>query len=84
MAKKLVRIKHYPFARLTLYREVVVVKALQEPTCESCGGQLLRISGRATLFRYYTQADDSTQEPVALDKLFCSIDCMRGYHEYPV
>ncbi len=66
-----VQIRHDPFARECLMRDVKPAGK-----CENCGVL------RPRLFRYYFTRDDSMRRsPLRRDDLnFCNIGCMRQFH----
>lgn len=66
------QISHDAFARYTVDRETVETTS----TCACCGNK--RKSGR--LFQYSTQSDGYGARSYNIPGLFCSIGCMREYH----
>lgn len=77
------QISRDPFARSTLYRTRHYVTA---STCAWCGQVKLTKSGARYLYAYDTESDgrDSwagIKTRTMLSRFFCSIGCMRSYHE---
>ena len=69
------QISHDAFARESILREVVSVGPGR--TCKYCGG----VRKNQTLFQYFVESDQYGSRPNKIDGLFCSIGCMRTYHE---
>lgn len=80
MTANLVQISHDGFARQSIMRETVRTAE----GCASCGMRRQNKKGRSLyrLFRYCVQPDDSGRTN-PIQGLFCSIGCMRTYHDLP-
>ena len=76
-----VQIYHSSFARYSLHREVMPILAWNHgATCEWCGNVSHDHNGKARLFKY-SREDDSRSDIHYVDGLFCSVSCMRTYHD---
>ena len=63
-----------PFAREELHRKTVNPG---NNTCDWCGN----LNRHDKLFQYYVEPDRINYQKNDIDGLFCSIGCMRSYHD---
>lgn len=73
-----VQVSHDPFARVTLYRRVILRATPQDAkafplSCRWCGSN--------ARFEYCAHGDDRTSPPLAFCGPFCSVPCYRTYTE---
>jgi len=66
-------IYHSAFARYTRIRRVAHVRG---DTCDWCGGT----NARGQVYQYGTEHDDSGRQSWD-EHRFCSVACMRAYHD---
>ena len=74
MSNEPVQVRHDAFGRYCLMREHA-----PDEKCNWCGGE--RAHGGC--FRYGRESDDSTCGVSWQNEAFCSIGCMRTYHNIP-
>ena len=66
-------VKRYPFGRWTLTRELIDPIARSE--CDFCGS-------REGKFVYFVEYDSISDQEDEIKGAFCSVDCMRYYHDF--
>lgn len=64
-------ISRNPFAREEMHRELIPIE--DRPTCSFCS--------QIAKFRYFIEPDSVTYRRNDISGQFCSIGCMRSYHD---
>lgn len=72
---KLVQISHDGFAREYILREILHTHNLCRNSCDWCGEYK-----KGRLFVYYVEPEGLQSRPNRIKGMFCSIGCMRSYH----
>ena len=76
------QIYHSAFARYTLSRETVRILAWNHAaTCRNCGGVSHDHNGKPRLFKYSREDDSYGSSIHYVPGEFCSVSCMRQYHD---
>jgi hypothetical protein len=78
------QIYHSSFARYTIDREVIHLPSWPNDTrtCTNCGNLSYDHNEKPRLFKYSRSSDGYGARINYIDGQFCSVSCMRQYHDY--